>query len=430
MGQPNLSQLFDDQARYILDQSYIMGASGNELSIKGGIVDPARPLRVTLVWTDAPGATTGAAYVNNLDLEVSVGGQTYKGNVFSAAYSIPGGSFDPANNVENVFLPPGLQGAFQVRVIARNIAGDGVPGNADSTDQDFALIITNGNTSLAPNLSLQQAGWQDSGGQIPGAIEPGETVDLYLVLANRGNLLASYITSKLAVTGGQASILNGSASYPDIPAGYAASNSLPFRLTVAPGQTCGQEIRLAQTVQYYPSRQVILPVVLPTGFTWSSLFSAAGLPKLIPDWPGSAASSPISVPIPGMVLDADVLTSISHPRASDLAISLSGPGSTPVTLSSGNGGSAANYSQTIFDDQAALSITQGSAPFTGSFRPQQAISAFNGKPTQGEWQLRVSDQAAGNSGQITQFTLSLRFATCDPAFYQSLQRVYLPVLQR
>jgi hypothetical protein len=82
--------------------------------------------------------------VNNLDLEVTVGGNTYRGNVFSGGSSITGGSADTRNNVESVFLPSGTSGSFTVTVRATNMAGDGVPGNADTTDQDFALIIYNG----------------------------------------------------------------------------------------------------------------------------------------------------------------------------------------------------------------------------------------------------------------------------------------------
>jgi hypothetical protein len=108
---------------------------------------------VTLAWTDAPGSTTGNAWVNDLNLEVTAGGQTYLGNVFSGQFSATGGSADFRNNVESVFLPAGLSGAFQVRVIAANIAGNGVPGNATALDQDFALIIYNGRS---PDLNRFQ----------------------------------------------------------------------------------------------------------------------------------------------------------------------------------------------------------------------------------------------------------------------------------
>ncbi|MFH4325347.1 hypothetical protein WAJ71_22645, partial [Acinetobacter baumannii] len=69
-------------------------SGGQQRIITGRVADSTKPFRVTLAWTDAPGSTTGAAYRNNLDLIVTIGGQTYRGNVFSGANSTPGGAAD------------------------------------------------------------------------------------------------------------------------------------------------------------------------------------------------------------------------------------------------------------------------------------------------------------------------------------------------
>ena len=93
-------------------------------------------------WTDAPGPTTGNAFVNNLDLRVTAAdGTVYAGNQIAAARRSRTPTFsDPRNNLEHVILPAGaLSGTFTVRVNGTSIAGDGVPGNGDTTDQDFAL---------------------------------------------------------------------------------------------------------------------------------------------------------------------------------------------------------------------------------------------------------------------------------------------------
>ena len=42
------------------------------------------------------------------------------------------------------------------------------------------------------------------------------------------------------------------------------------------------------------------------------------------------------------------------------------------------GGSGDNFTNTVFDDEAATAIASGAAPFTGSFRPFQPLSAFDG----------------------------------------------------
>lgn len=154
MGRMDLGRAFDGTSRVLTDQTQVLGATGATYQLTGAIVDSSKPFRVTLAWTDAPGPTTGAPWVNNLDLEVTVGGVTYKGNVFSGANSTSGGTADGKNNVESVFLPAGTSGNYTVTVKATNIAGDGVPGNADTTDQDFALLIYNANGSVATNPTI------------------------------------------------------------------------------------------------------------------------------------------------------------------------------------------------------------------------------------------------------------------------------------
>ena len=95
---------------HLLDQRDldVFTASGQQRIVAGTVASSGQPFRVTLAWTDPPGATPAAAYVNDLDLEVNVGGQLYRGNVFSGATSATGGSSDTRNNVESVFLPAGL----------------------------------------------------------------------------------------------------------------------------------------------------------------------------------------------------------------------------------------------------------------------------------------------------------------------------------
>ena len=71
---------------------------------------------------------------------MTVGGTTYRGNVLSGGASVPGGSFDTVNNVEMVRLPAGIpQGTpFSITVSAAGLNGDGILGNSDTTDQNFA----------------------------------------------------------------------------------------------------------------------------------------------------------------------------------------------------------------------------------------------------------------------------------------------------
>ncbi|MBI4717069.1 MAG: S8 family serine peptidase [Planctomycetes bacterium] len=109
--------------------------------------DPSLPMRIMLVWTDAPGHGLGGstpAWNNDLDLEVEAAGSTYLGNVFGpAGWSQAGGAPDGRNNTEGVFLQPPFPLAVRLRVVAANINSDGVPEQGDGTDQDFAVVCYN-----------------------------------------------------------------------------------------------------------------------------------------------------------------------------------------------------------------------------------------------------------------------------------------------
>jgi len=152
-GRMNLANSFNTGVPTIFNnQQNVLTNAGQTFSAGGTVSGPTRPFRVTLVWSDAPGAAgANPALVNNLDLEVTVGGSTYKGNVFASGVSTTGGSADSLNNVESVYFPAGgVSGTFTVTVRATSLGGDGAPGTGDATDQHFALVIFNGTACASP----------------------------------------------------------------------------------------------------------------------------------------------------------------------------------------------------------------------------------------------------------------------------------------
>ncbi|HEY8209200.1 MAG TPA: S8 family serine peptidase [Myxococcaceae bacterium] len=176
MGHLDLGFAFDDTARFMRDEdpADLFTATGQTRTFNIFAGDPSLPFRVTLAWTDAPGSTTGNSFNNNLDLTVAVGGNTYRGNVFTGRNSVTGGSADTRNNVESVFLPPGTTGPATVTVTATNINSDGLPGNASALDQDFALVAYNtcptrgtaptGVTATPSGPNQIRIDWVDPGG--------------------------------------------------------------------------------------------------------------------------------------------------------------------------------------------------------------------------------------------------------------------------
>lgn len=145
-GRLNMRNIFENlESGLIRDQheNNLLTFTGQEELLTVYAVNPSQPVTVVLVWTD-PAANPAVlnTLINNLDLEVVVGGSTYRGNVFSEGISVTGGSPDALNNTEAVFLTA-ASGAIQIRVRATNLAGNGLPGNGSALDQDYALVVFN-----------------------------------------------------------------------------------------------------------------------------------------------------------------------------------------------------------------------------------------------------------------------------------------------
>jgi len=95
----------------------------------------SEPLRITLVWTDAPAAVfVGTTLVNNLDLTVTGPGGTYYGN----------GAPDSVNNVEQVELSSPAVGLYIIKVNGTNIPQEVQP---------FAMVISGAIDTTPPSAS-------------------------------------------------------------------------------------------------------------------------------------------------------------------------------------------------------------------------------------------------------------------------------------
>ena len=109
----------------------------------------------------------------------------------------------------------------------------------------------------------------------------------------------------------------------------------------------------------------------------------------------------------GSVQDVKVKLDIDHTYTQDLQVQLVGPQGAAVTLVSGRGGRGDDFDETVFDDDAATAIRNGSAPFRGTFRPEEPLSAFNDSDANGDWTLRVNDQAFRDGGALNRWELSI-----------------------
>ena len=434
MGAVNLNSFFDlfTVPTLLRDQDPldVFTASGQVRTINGTISNSSKPFRVTLAWTDVPGSTTGSAWVNNLDLEVTIGGQTYRGNNFSGAFSIPNGVADDRNNLESVLIPAGVSGAFTLRIIATNIAGDGVPNNAALLDQDYALVVFNMAEALQPIIDT-------AGGSIAvesclpanGAIDPGENVTVNFSLKNIGRSATTNLTATL-LTGGGVNNPSASENFGAIaPFGGMATRAFSFRAS----GTCGGQLSATLQLQDGASSlgSLVFTFTLGTVQIQNQTFGNATAINILSS--GSGTPYPASINVAGMNGTVSKITvtlsGLAHTNPDDLDILLSSPDGRRVLLMSdaGGGGDLTGVNLT-FDDAATAALSNNGQIVSGTFMPTNfggndvlsvpapagpyadppLLSTFNGATPNGDWSLWVFDDLSGNSGQLASgWSLSL-----------------------
>ncbi len=431
MGEVNLTtamNLFSAPA-VLRDQSGTdtFTATGQSRTYTGNVSSSGQPFRVTLAWTDAPGSTTGNSFVNNLDLEVTVGGQTYKGNVFSGASSATGGSADTRNNAESVFLPAGVSGTFTVRILASNIAGDGVPNFGGVLDQDFALVVSNATLNPLPVIATaSQTITAESCGTGNGEVDPGETVTVDLALQNVGNANTANLVATLQATGGVTSPSAAQNYGALIAAG--ASVTRPFTFTAT--GTCGGTVTATLDLQDGATNlgSVIFTFRMGATVSGSSSFSNTGSISIPNGAPGSTSGNALPYPsqitasgLNGTVSKVTVtFNGLNHTFPDDMDVLLVGPGGQSVLLMSDAGGSTDIVNANVTFDDTAAAIPDSSAVTTGTYAPADyggvtdafpspapsapyatSLSVFNGTSGNGVWSLYIVDDADTESGSIT-----------------------------
>jgi serine protease len=141
-----------------------------------------------------------------------------------------------------------------------------------------------------------------------------------------------------------------------------------------------------------------------------SVFSATAVPAPIRDFTTTTVNIvvPSGVGLDGTsVTDLNLSVSLAHTWVGDLRITLIAPDGTSVRVFNRHGSSGDNLSGTTFDDEAGTSISNGSAPYSGSFRPFAALTGFDGKNPVGTWRLQVYDAGRSDIGTLTAASISV-----------------------
>ena len=130
--------------------------TGQSTTYRFQVVNTGHPLRVTMAFTDFPGAAGAAApVVNNINLSVtSPAASTYKGNVLSGGVSVTGGTADALNSAELVSLPTPVAGIYTVTVTGASVVS--------GPKQGYGLVINGGVVSSKITGTLNFGNWVGS----------------------------------------------------------------------------------------------------------------------------------------------------------------------------------------------------------------------------------------------------------------------------
>ena len=260
------------------------------------------------------------------------------------------------------------------------------------------------------------------GGNGNGVVDPNECNTLFIGLQNFGGIGATNIQATLVTTNEHIIVTGRFSRYPNLPPGASATNLVAFQFSTAPSFVCGTLVNFALSIKSDQFTQTNF-FTLQSGTPGAPLRFNNTTPVAIPDNDPAGADSPIVVDgVSSPLLKATVSLYITHTFDSDLVLQLVSPAGITNILANRVGGSGQSFgsgcadgSTTVFDDSAVNSITAGTPPFIGSFKPAQPLAVFTAKAgtnVNGTWHLHVIDKAAIDVGTIQCWSLSLTPSVC------------------
>ncbi|QWF84434.1 S8 family serine peptidase [Amycolatopsis sp. CA-230715] len=256
-----------------------------------------------------------------------------------------------------------------------------------------------------------------------GHLRPGDTATVALPVVNDGDGTAVSTNVVLTSPTSGVTIAPRAKSYGTISPHQTGINE--FTVTVPGSQQLGSTVVLAARVTFAGSlspttQQFALSVGQPSPETRT--FAYTGPPVPIPDSNPAGAGVPIqvsgvgraaklTVSIDGTACTTDVgatTVGIDHSYVNDLTATLTAPDGSKAILLQRNGGSGNNLCKVVFADDTAnafSTVTAANAPYTGTWRPQNPLSALRANAVDGTWTLSVIDGVAGDSGSIRAVSL-------------------------
>ncbi|WP_159778749.1 reprolysin-like metallopeptidase, partial [Flavobacterium sp. 9AF] len=144
-----------------------------------------------------------------------------------------------------------------------------------------------------------------------------------------------------------------------------------------------------------------------TGIVSCASTSSTNVPVTIPSSGAPTVYSTLNIPSGGTISDVNVTINISHTYVSDLTASLISPSGTEITLFASVCTSRDDINATFDDSGTAITCNTTVPTLTGTRIPAQALSAFNGQNSVGNWSLKIQDAFNQDGGSINSWSLNI-----------------------
>jgi uncharacterized repeat protein (TIGR01451 family) len=262
-----------------------------------------------------------------------------------------------------------------------------------------------------------------TGGNGSGIISYDECVNLTFLITNAGVAEATGIQGYLYSATYGAIVAQSIVSFPDLPPGTAAYSTTSFSLSTEPSFICGTPVDLVLVLKDDQGSQTN-NLQLPTGVIGPPDVFSNETPFVIPQGSFTGIFSPVTVSNLAAAAKITVSVYASVEYDEGLSLELISPSGSNVTLTVyPNGYLGANYGagcssslQTTFDDDALTAIAAGSAPFLGTYQPEQPLSSLlpcSGTNLNGVWKLNAVEEFTGDPSTLVCWSLNIEPYVCQ-----------------
>lgn len=237
-------------------------------------------------------------------------------------------------------------------------------------------------------LSIKSIQIEEISGNNNGAMEPGETVGLWIQLENLATKAYQNVSAKISSIGDKFDVIKGETVFSEITSGLSKAQDNAFEIKLS-RVTCGEKFDVDLGLDLGGSQVAHIRKTLQTGkvSTTETLTNTESMD--IPDNSIQGVTSSIVVNDEGVFSEATVTVDITHPYVGDLTVKLLTPTGGEVILQQRKGGSA---------DDLKKSFT---------------VELPSGTTANGDWKLFLSDSAKRDAGNLNNWAIQFKKISCE-----------------